>query len=77
MSAAPSLAQIGPSDVFDALEATWPPAAWHEADGWRIGAGGGGGKRVSAARALAETPDIAAMERAQEALGQPPLVMVR
>ncbi|MEM1429462.1 MAG: GNAT family N-acetyltransferase, partial [Pseudomonadota bacterium] len=47
------------------------------ADGWRIGAGGGGGKRVSAARALAETPDIAAMERAQEALGQPPLVMVR
>ena len=63
--------------LYHAIDATWPPAAIHDIPGWRLRAGAGGGKRVSAATATAPDPDIAAMEAAQAALGQPPLVMIR
>jgi GNAT superfamily N-acetyltransferase len=63
--------------LFEALEATWPPAATSHAGPWVLRDGQGGGKRVSAATTLDEDADLAQMEAAQAALGQPPLVMVR
>ncbi len=63
--------------IFAALEATWPPLAWHEAPGWRVGAGAGGGKRVSAGVAAAPDAEPEALVRAQRALGQPALAMIR
>ena len=67
------------TDLAAVLDATWPAAALHRTGDWLVREGRGGGKRVSAAtaegpRALA---DIAAMEAAQAALGQRPLVMIR
>ncbi len=76
MSLVSAEGQLDAAQVFDTLEATWPPSGWHTAPGWRIGAGAGGGKRVSAARATAQAPSIKAMEETQAGLGQPPLVMV-
>jgi GNAT superfamily N-acetyltransferase len=63
--------------LFDAAELTWPAARLHRAGPWLIREGQGGGKRVSAASLLGEPHDIAQMEAAQTALGQPLLVMVR
>ena len=63
--------------IFAVNEATWPPQRVLEVPGWRVRAGGGGGGRVSSASATEATPDIAAMEAAHAALGQPSLVMVR
>jgi N-acetylglutamate synthase len=64
---------------FDALEATWPPAARHETGPWIVRDGGGGGKRVSAAtaREAVSEADIPAAEDAMRALGQAPLFMIR
>ena len=50
------------ADLFDAVELTWPAARLHRAGPWLIREGQGGGKRVSAASLLGETPDIAQME---------------
>lgn len=63
--------------LFAALDATWPPAATHAAGPWRVREGQGGGKRVSCATTPDEQADLAPMERAQAALGQPALVMAR
>lgn len=63
--------------LFAAVEATWPAAATHEASGWLIRQGAGGGKRVSAATALNPDARIDDMEAAQAAIAQPALVMVR
>ena len=67
------------SDFFAALEATWPAAALHRAGPWLLREGAGGGKRVSAATAESDEAlaAIGAMEAAQLALGQAPLVMLR
>ncbi|MEL6205355.1 MAG: GNAT family N-acetyltransferase [Pseudomonadota bacterium] len=65
------------AELFAALEATWPPAAWHDAPGWRVPEGRGGGNRVSAARPVTEVPDIDAMARIQDQIGQERLVQVR
>lgn len=64
---------------FAAMEATWPCADSHRLGPWRIRAGAGGGKRVSAATAEAEcgTGDVAAAEAAMAALGQPALFLIR
>jgi len=63
--------------LFAALDATWPPLAWHDAPGWRVGESAGGGKRVSAG--IATDPDAGpeALLRAQRGLGQPALAMIR
>jgi GNAT superfamily N-acetyltransferase len=63
--------------IFAALEATWPPRAWHAAPGWRVGEGAGGGRRVSCG--VASAPDAApeALAEAQRALGQPALALIR
>lgn len=68
-----------PEDLHAAVEGTWPPARVFREGPWLLRDGEGGGQRVSAA--TAEGPvgpgDLAAMEAAQAALGQPALVMVR
>ena len=58
-------------------EATWPAARHIDLPGWRVRDGAGGGQRVSSATATTSSPSIAAMEGAQAALGQAPLVMIR
>lgn len=65
--------------LFEAQEATWPPASRQNVGPWCIREGRGGGKRVSATTAegtVAEN-DISAAEAAMAALGQPLLFMVR
>ena len=61
------------SDIFDVLEATWPPLSRKSVGDWIIREGAGGGKRVSAATPAA-TPsragDIAQAEEEMRALHQ-------
>jgi GNAT superfamily N-acetyltransferase len=65
--------------LFAAMEATWPPATERLLGDWRMFDGQGGGKRVSAARAvsMAQSPDIAQAEASMLAAAQPPLFMLR
>lgn len=67
------------SDLFAALDATWPPVSTRQAGGWLVREGLGGGKRVSSASALDDgaAQGIAAAEAAHHALGQPPLFCLR
>ena len=67
----------GAEALFPVLEATWPAAATSRAGPWVLRDGQGGGKRVSAATTADQHADLAVMEAAQAALGQPALVMVR
>ena len=65
--------------IFDLMDATWPPAAWHQVGPWTIRDGQGGGSRVSAATA---TRPVGAdkrlqAEQAMQDLGQAPLFMIR
>lgn len=72
-----------PSDALSetrllaALEATWPAASARGAHGFLIREGRGGGKRVSAATATGDAPDIDAAIAAMQDLGQPALFMIR
>ncbi|MBT0957347.1 GNAT family N-acetyltransferase [Alphaproteobacteria bacterium KMM 3653] len=66
-----------PARIYDAIDATWPPAEAQSIGDWTVRRGAGGGSRVSAATTTNEAADIAQMEQAQTALGQTPLVMVR
>ena len=65
--------------LYDALEATWPPAAARRVGPWKIREGKGGGKRVSAATAEESwrNSDIADAEAAMRNLDQPLLFMIR
>lgn len=67
------------TELFQALDATWPAIARHPAGGWLVGEGRGGGKRVSSAVAASgdalSTIDLA--EAAHKKLGQPPLFCLR
>lgn len=67
------------SDLFAALDATWPAASVRQAGGWLVREGLGGGKRVSSATALDDSAGdaIAEAEAAHVALGQPPLFCLR
>lgn len=67
------------SNLFVALDATWPAATTRRAGGWLIREGQGGGKRVSCATAVDDSAidGIAAAETAQMALGQPLLFGLR
>lgn len=63
--------------LYDAIDATWPPAAIETFDGWTIRIGAGGGKRVSAAtRAVPDADPETAIAR-MRARGQTPLFMIR
>lgn len=65
--------------LLAALDATWPPAAFHRAGPWCLREGRGGGKRVCAATLATDwaPADIATAEAAMRALGQTPLFMLR
>ncbi len=65
--------------LFDALDATWPAAAFTRQGPWLIRDGQGGGQRVSAATATdtTTTGDIEAAEQAMAKLGQNPLFQIR
>lgn len=67
------------TDLFDLLEATWPPAACRREGPFAIRDGAGGGKRVSAATAEAPGAEAAIdlAEAAIAASGQQPLFLLR
>lgn len=67
------------SDLFSALDATWPAVGTALAGEWRVRQGAGGGKRVSSATAEAETAvaTIHEAEAQHAAFGQPPLFCIR
>lgn len=68
------------TDLFAALDATWPALAQHTAGGWLVRHGADGGKRVSAATVLTPAKaaaSIDAAEAAHLALGQEPLFCLR
>jgi len=69
----------GLATLFDAIDATWPPAVSVRQGPWTIREGRGGGQRVSAATAEApvRADDIVAAEIAMRAMGQTPLFMIR
>jgi N-acetylglutamate synthase len=67
------------STLFDAIEATWPAAAYHRKGPWLLREGRGGGKRVSSISmgAAWAVDDIARAERACADLGQERLFQLR
>lgn len=67
------------SDVFDAIDVTWPAASRTKHGPWHIRTGQGGGSRVSAATANSAdaTNHIPQAEAAMRSLGQHPLFMLR
>lgn len=74
MSTRPSLSRL-----YGALDVTWPCAARVDAGPWCLREGRGGGKRVSAATAIApwRVDDLTAAETAMRLMSQPPLFMIR
>lgn len=67
--------------LFDALDATWPPAETRALGGWALRRGEGGGQRVSSVRALGDPgmgldDAVAAAEAAMRAWGQQPLFQI-
>ncbi|MGR3802743.1 MAG: GNAT family N-acetyltransferase [Marinibacterium profundimaris] len=81
-----------PERVLAAIDGTWPPARIFDDGPWTLRDGQGGGQRVSAAtlrdgtrRPVREVPsrrpftadELATAETAMQAMGQPPLFMIR
>ncbi|WP_372837613.1 GNAT family N-acetyltransferase [Phaeovulum sp.] len=66
-------------DLFEVIDTTWPAAAQHRAGAFLVREGRGGGKRVSAASAVAPwgESDIDAAIATHKRLGQPALFMIR
>lgn len=69
----------GAARLMRVAEATWPPAASATVGPWCVREGRGGGKRVSAARAIGRVTEagLPRAEAAMRALGQRPLFMIR
>lgn len=67
------------SELYQAVEATWPPAEAKTLGPWTIRNGADGGKRVAAATANLgfSEGDIADAEKAMITLNQPELFMIR
>ncbi|NNF72222.1 MAG: GNAT family N-acetyltransferase [Rhodobacteraceae bacterium] len=67
------------SALYEALEATWPPARAWQSGPFTLRDGAGGGKRVSAATANgpASEDEIRAASDAMRAIGQPALFQIR
>lgn len=63
----------GTAMLLAAMDATWPPAALHPAEGWLVREGRGGGNRVSCITRTGEGADIALAEAAARRLGQVPI----
>lgn len=68
-----------PAALYAAIDGTWPAASIHTLGSWMLRDGQGGGKRVSAATAIAEAAvdDIRVAEDAMRRFGQCPLFMLR
>jgi GNAT superfamily N-acetyltransferase len=62
------------TDLFNAIDETWPPRTLTKLEDWIIREGCGGGQRVSA---TSGSGDIVAAEKAMIALGQNKLFMVQ
>ena len=71
--------QPSASQLFDALDATWPAARTIAQGPWLLREGLGGGQRVSSATANGAftDPDIAEAEQGMKTLNQHPLFMIR
>ncbi len=67
------------TNIFDVLQATWPPAAISLVGPWQICEGRGGGQRVSAARLISDfdPAEIKVAETAMRDLDQHPLFLIR
>ncbi len=67
------------TNLFDAIDATWSPYAFHNVEGWLIREGAGGGQRVSAATRLPNTQGIKISSAVAKmvSLDQTPLFMIR
>lgn len=67
------------ANLFEVIDATWPAATTHEAGGFLVREGLGGGSRVSSASLTVPfgAADIDAAIAAHRALGQPPKFMIR
>lgn len=67
------------TDLLEVTDATWRAAGYHQAGGFTVRAGAGGGQRVSCATAGAgwADADIGLAEACLSRLGQSPLFMVR
>ncbi|NNU79182.1 GNAT family N-acetyltransferase [Halovulum dunhuangense] len=63
-------------DLLAAMDATWAPLRMFTEGGWTFREGAGGGKRVSAATAVAAHPDPAFAETRMRKMGQTPLFML-
>ncbi len=66
-----------PTELYDAIDATWAPASVTASNGWTIRDGQGGGKRVSAATQLLPEAKPEDAEDAMSAIGQGSLFMIR
>lgn len=68
-----------PAALYAAIDGTWPAARIQTLGPWMLRDGQGGGKRVSAATAIAKAAadDIPAAEDAMRHFGQRPLFMIR
>lgn len=66
-------------DLFNAVDATWAPYAFHTHENWLVREGAGGGQRVSATTLLSEIHDyqISIAVEKMASLGQTPLFMIR
>ena len=67
------------NSLFATLDATWPPARFHDTGPWRLREGCGGGQRVSAATPLSRfsRSDVQIAEEEMHKLGQHALFMIR
>lgn len=68
-----------PAALYDAIDGSWPAAAFHRVGPWMLRDGAGGGKRVSAATAVdpVTDADIAMAEDGMRRFHQRPLFMIR
>jgi GNAT superfamily N-acetyltransferase len=63
----------GTHRIMAAIDATWPPAEFREAEPWLLRRGDGGGQRASAASTTDQSADLNSAERGMRAWGQTPL----
>jgi GNAT superfamily N-acetyltransferase len=68
---------VSESQLFEAIDATWPPFEMVKSNGWLLRQGLGGGQRVSAATQVDPNADPNTAARRMLDWGQTPLFMIR
>jgi ribosomal protein S18 acetylase RimI-like enzyme len=71
------MTKISETDLFRAVDATWPAHRAFVKDGWLFRQGKGGGQRVSAATQISPDANVAIAESEMRRLVQTPLFMIR